>query len=79
MSAWACANRLVLAQVAVPEGSNEIPALPALPRLLVLKGCIVTIDAIGCQDRAARWGIKARRLKAALSPAYLLATLNGSF
>jgi len=31
------------------------------------------------QDRAARCGIKARRLKAALCPAYLLATLNDSF
>jgi len=31
------------------------------------------------QDRGARCGIKARRLKAALNPAYLLATFNGSF
>lgn len=54
VSAWACANRLVLAQVAVAEGSNEIPALPALLRLLVLKGCIVTIDAIGCQTAIAQ-------------------------
>jgi predicted transposase YbfD/YdcC len=53
VSAWACTNRLVLAQVAVEEGSNEIPALPALLRLLVLKGCIVTIDAVGCQTAIA--------------------------
>ncbi|MGH2410041.1 MAG: ISAs1 family transposase, partial [Chloroflexota bacterium] len=54
VSAWACANRLVLAQVAVAEGSNEIAAIPALLRLLVLKGCIVTIDAIGCQTAIAQ-------------------------
>jgi predicted transposase YbfD/YdcC len=54
VSAWACANRLVLAQVAVEEGSNEIPAIPALLRLLALKGCIVTIDAIGCQTAIAQ-------------------------
>jgi predicted transposase YbfD/YdcC len=54
VSAWACTNRLVLAQVAVEAGSNEIPAIPALLRLLVLKGCIVTIDAIGCQTAIAQ-------------------------
>ena len=60
------ANRLVLAQVAVAAGSNEIPALPALLRLLALRGCIVTIDAIGCQTAIAqaihgpRSGLRAR-------------------
>ncbi len=54
VSAWAYANRLVLAQVAVEEGPNEILAIPALVRLLVLKGCIVTIDAIGCQTAIAQ-------------------------
>jgi predicted transposase YbfD/YdcC len=54
VSAWACANRLVLAQVAVEQGSNEIPAIPALLQLLLLKGCIVTIDAIGCQTAIAQ-------------------------
>lgn len=49
VSAWADANRLVLGQVAVDEKSNEITALPALLNLLMLKGCIVTIDAMGCQ------------------------------
>jgi predicted transposase YbfD/YdcC len=53
VSAWASTNRLVLAQVAVAEGSNEIPAIPALLQLLVLRGCIVTIDAIGCQTAIA--------------------------
>ena len=49
VSAWASANRLVLGQVAVADKSNEITALPALIRLLDLTGCIVTIDAMGCQ------------------------------
>jgi predicted transposase YbfD/YdcC len=52
--AWACTNRLVLAHVAVAAGSNEIPAMPALLQLLVLKGCISTIDAIGCQTAIAQ-------------------------
>jgi predicted transposase YbfD/YdcC len=49
VSAWASANRLVLGQVKVDEKSNEITALPALLQVLALKGCIVTIDAMGCQ------------------------------
>ncbi|HSH79024.1 MAG TPA: ISAs1 family transposase [Herpetosiphonaceae bacterium] len=49
VSAWASANRLVLGQVKVDEKSNEITALPALLEVLALKGCIVTIDAMGCQ------------------------------
>jgi predicted transposase YbfD/YdcC len=53
VSAWASANRLVLAQRAVDEKSNEITAIPALLDLLLLKGCIVTIDAMGCQTEIA--------------------------
>jgi predicted transposase YbfD/YdcC len=49
VSAWACENRMVLAQVAVNEKSNEITAIPELLKLLVLEGCIVTIDAMGTQ------------------------------
>jgi len=49
VSAWASANRLVLGQVKVDEKSNEITAIPKLLNLLVLKDCIVTIDAMGCQ------------------------------
>ena len=54
VSAWASANRLVLGQQKVNEKSNEITAIPALLRLLDLKGCIVTIDAMGCQKAIAR-------------------------
>jgi predicted transposase YbfD/YdcC len=50
VSAWATANHLVLGQQAVGEKANEIPAIPALLRLLDVSGCIVTIDAMGCQD-----------------------------
>jgi len=49
VSAWACHNRLVLGQEATDEKSNEITAIPKLLALLELKGCIVTIDAMGCQ------------------------------
>ncbi len=49
VSAWATANHLVLGQVKVNEKSNEITAIPELLRLLYLKGCIITIDAMGCQ------------------------------
>jgi predicted transposase YbfD/YdcC len=54
VSAWATGNHLVLGQVKVPEKSNEIRAIPELIRLLNLDGCIVTIDAIGCQKEIAR-------------------------
>ena len=49
VSAWASANRLVLGQVKVDEKSNEITAIPQLLEILEVAGCIVTIDAIGCQ------------------------------
>jgi predicted transposase YbfD/YdcC len=49
VSAWAARNRVVLGQVKTEEKSNEITAIPELLNLLYLKGCIVTIDAMGCQ------------------------------
>jgi predicted transposase YbfD/YdcC len=49
VSAWSVANRLVLGQVQVDAQSNEITALPVLIKLLDLRGCLVTIDAAGCQ------------------------------
>ncbi len=54
VSAWATANHLVLGQLKVDEKSNEITALPKLLKLLELHGCIVTIDAIGCQKEIAK-------------------------
>jgi predicted transposase YbfD/YdcC len=49
VSAWATINRLVLGQKKVEGKSNEITALPELIKILDLAGCIVTIDAMGCQ------------------------------
>ena len=53
VSAWACHNNVVLGQRKVNEKSNEITAIPALLELLELKGCIVTIDTMGCQTAIA--------------------------
>lgn len=53
VSAWATANRVVLGQVKTEEKSNEITAIPELLRLLEVKNCIVTIDAMGCQKAIA--------------------------
>lgn len=53
VSAWATANHLVLGQQKVAEKSNEITAIPELLRLLDVSGCIVTIDAMGCQTEIA--------------------------
>ena len=53
VSAWATANHLVLGQVKVDDKSNEITAIPELLRVLEISGCIVTIDAIGCQKEIA--------------------------
>ncbi|MEO7000272.1 MAG: ISAs1 family transposase [Ktedonobacterales bacterium] len=54
VSAWASANRLVLGQVKVDDKSNEITAIPLLLKQLALTGCIVTIDAMGCQREIAQ-------------------------
>lgn len=54
VSAWACANSLVLGQVKTDEKSNEITAIPELLNTLAIEGCIVTIDAMGCQKRIAK-------------------------
>ncbi len=54
VSAWASENRLVLGQTKVAEKSNKITAIPELLALLDVAGCIVTIDAMGCQKEIAR-------------------------
>jgi predicted transposase YbfD/YdcC len=53
VSVWAHQSRLVLAQRMVDTKSNEITAIPAILKLLDLKGCTVTIDAMGCQTEIA--------------------------
>ncbi|EEF60367.1 ISAs1-like element ISVer2 family transposase [Pedosphaera parvula] len=54
VSAWAAGNSLVLGQIQVPDKTNEITAVPQLLRVLELSGCIVTLDAMGCQKEIAR-------------------------
>ncbi len=49
VSAWATASRLVLGQRLLEQKSNEITAIPELIKILDISGCIVTIDAMGCQ------------------------------
>lgn len=49
VSAWAATNHLVLGQTKVDDKSNEITAIPELLRVLEISGCIITIDALGCQ------------------------------
>lgn len=49
VSAFSVANGLVLGQRKIDDKSNEITAIPQLLETLYLKGCIVTIDAMGCQ------------------------------
>jgi predicted transposase YbfD/YdcC len=53
VSAWAKRNGVSLGQVKTDEKSNEISAIPALLALLELRGCIVTLDAMGCQREIA--------------------------
>ena len=53
VSAWATANHISLGQRVVDEKSNEITAIPELLRILQLSGCLVTIDAMGCQAEIA--------------------------
>jgi predicted transposase YbfD/YdcC len=54
VSAWASKSRVVLGQVKTDEKSNEINAIPELLKMLEIKGCIVTIDAMGCQKKIAK-------------------------
>ena len=54
VSAWAQENNLVLGQLKVEDKSNEITVVPELLRVLELSGCIVTLDAMGCQKNTAK-------------------------
>jgi len=58
VSAWADKNELILGQVKVENKSNEITAIPRLLDALLLKGSIVTIDAMGCQKTIAKQIVK---------------------
>ena len=54
VGAWATKNGVVLGQVKVDDKSNEITAIPELLDMLDISGCLVTIDAMGCQKEIAR-------------------------
>lgn len=58
VSAWSTANGVVLGQEKTAQKSNEITAIPELLNSLAIKGCIVTIDAMGCQKDIAEQIIK---------------------
>lgn len=54
VSAWATVNHISLGQVVVDAKSNEITAIPKLLQMLEISGCLVTIDAMGCQTEIAQ-------------------------
>lgn len=47
--AWASEQNILLGQIRTEEKTNEITAIPELLAVLDLAGCIITIDAMGCQ------------------------------
>jgi predicted transposase YbfD/YdcC len=53
VSAFASANGMVLGQVKTDAKSNEITAIPELLALLDMTGCLISIDAMGCQTEIA--------------------------
>jgi len=55
VSAWCSQNGgLVMGQLKTESKSNDITAIPELLKLLAIKGCMVTIDAMGCQTQIAK-------------------------
>ena len=54
VSAFSAEYGLVIGQLACEEKSNEITAIPKLLEMLEIKGCIVTIDAMGTQTEIAK-------------------------
>jgi predicted transposase YbfD/YdcC len=54
VSAWASESGVLLGQRKVDAKSNEITAVPELLKMLFIKGCVVTVDALNCQKNIAR-------------------------
>ena len=54
VSAFCAANEVVIGQIKTAEKSNEITAIPELLNLLDISGCLITIDAMGCQKKIAQ-------------------------
>lgn len=53
VSIWAASQGIVIAQLQVPEKSNEITAIPEIIESACVAGGIITIDAMGCQKSIA--------------------------
>jgi predicted transposase YbfD/YdcC len=60
VSAWASDSNMVLGQVKVSEKSNEITAIPGLLKSMLIKDCVISIDAMGCQEDIATCIIKGK-------------------
>ena len=58
VSAWAVQDHLILGQVKTEDKSNEITAIPELLKVIDVEGCVVTIDAMGCQKEIAKEIVK---------------------
>jgi predicted transposase YbfD/YdcC len=54
LNAWSSSNGFCIGQMKVDGKSNEITAMPELIRLLDIRGCVVTADALNCQKDIAR-------------------------
>jgi predicted transposase YbfD/YdcC len=54
VNAWSTLNGVVLGQYKVEDKSNEITALPKLLSMLQIEGCIISMDAMGCQKEIAQ-------------------------
>src|SRR5512134_475537 len=59
LSAYAAQARLVLAQQAVADKTNEITVIPDLLAMLELNGAVISIDAMGCQKAIAKTIVQA--------------------
>ncbi|CAK2439425.1 transposase (fragment) [Vibrio crassostreae] len=59
VSAFSAANQVALGQVKTSEKSNEITSIPVLLELLNIRGCLVTIDAMGCQKKIYQTALRA--------------------
>jgi predicted transposase YbfD/YdcC len=53
LNAWAVDSGVVIGQMNVDSKTNEISATPELLRLLDIKGCTISMDAMGCQAEIA--------------------------
>lgn len=51
VSAWVDELSLCLGQIATDQKSNEITAVPMLLDLIEIRGAVVTLDAMGCQQK----------------------------